>query len=200
MDKKEFIQLNKEIVNNIRGYRYISSGLYEEKKSKFYSYIFKIENKEEAENIINAMREEFKDSRHVVYTYVIDNIYKYSDDGEPSGTAGKMIYSLLEKQNITNSLVVVIRYFGGILLGAGPLSRAYLKAVKSAEENLEIIEYIPKLIYELECDYNEEASLRSIIDKYNIEIIDVKYEDKAKYVIRGSENDIKLLASFKNAK
>lgn len=196
MDKKEFIQLNKKHINSIRGYSYISSGLYEEKKSKFYSYIYRIENKEEAEKIIAIMREEFKDSRHVVYAYVIGNVYKYSDDGEPSGTAGKMIYSLLEKQNITNCLVIVIRYFGGILLGAGPLSRAYLKTVKNAEDNLDIVDYIPKLIYNLECDYSDEAILRNIIDNTDAEILDVKYNTRVIYRVKVSENHIKLFSKF----
>lgn len=199
MDKKEFIQLNKENINNIRGYSYISSGLYEEKKSKFYSYMFKIEDKEKAEEIITAMKEEFKDARHVVYAYVIGNIYKYSDDGEPSGTAGKMIYSLLEKQNITNCLVIVIRYFGGILLGAGPLSRAYLKAVKSAEENLDIVDYVPKVTCTLECDYSDESSLRGIVDNSAAEILSVKYNEKVIYIIRVSENDIKLFDKFQKS-
>ena len=199
MDKKEFAKLNNDEINNIRGYSYISSGLYEEKKSKFYSYIFKIQNKEEAEEIICAMRDEFKDARHVVYAYVIGNIYKYSDDGEPSGTAGKMIYSILEKQNITNSLVIVIRYFGGILLGAGPLSRAYLKAVKSAEKNLDIIDYIPKIEYILECGYSEESNLRNMLDNTKAEIINMEYNEKIRYVIRIPEKDIKLFSKFQKS-
>lgn len=199
MNKKEFISVNNNAAGNIGKYIYISSGLYEEKKSKFYSYIFKIENKEHAEDILNEIRKEFKDARHVVYAYVIDNTYKYSDDGEPSGTAGKMIYSLLEKQNVTNTLAVVIRYFGGILLGAGPLSRAYLKAVKSAEEALEIVEYIPKKIYVLECEYNEEPNLRSIIESSDAELIEVNYTDKPQYKIKASENDIKLFKQFQKA-
>lgn len=199
MDKKEFVNLNKENINKIRGYSYISSGLYEEKKSKFYSYIFKISGKEEAEDIVSMMKEEYKDARHVVYAYVLGDVYKYSDDGEPSGTAGKMIYSLLEKQNITNSLVIVIRYFGGVLLGAGPLARAYLKSVKSAEENLNIVNYIPKIICSLECDYSDESNLRNIIDGNDIEILDVKYNEKVIYVIKVAENDIKLFSKYQKS-
>lgn len=190
MDKKEFIPKNNESIGNIRGYSYISSGLYEEKKSKFYSYIYKIDSKEKAEEILKKVREEYKDARHVVYAYVIGSEYKYSDDGEPSGTAGKMIYSLLEKQNITNSLVIVIRYFGGILLGAGPLSRAYLKAVKSAEDDVDIIEYIPKTICKLECEYSEEGSLKNILENTKADILNVNYGEKIEYDIMVSEKDI----------
>ena len=196
MDKKEFIPKNKENMGNVRGYSYISSGLYEEKKSKFYSYIFKIDSKEKAEEILKQVRDEYKDARHVVYAYVIDYIYKYSDDGEPSGTAGKMIYSLLEKQNITNSLVIVIRYFGGILLGAGPLSRAYLKAVKSAEEETNTIEYIPKTNCKLECEYSEEGSIKNLLENTKVDILNVNYGEKVEYEIMISEKDINLFSKY----
>ncbi len=199
MDKREFIPKSKESIGNIRGYSYISSGLYEEKKSKFYSYIFKIEDKKKAEEILKNVREEYKDARHVVYAYVIGNEYKYSDDGEPSGTAGKMIYSLLEKQNITNILVIVIRYFGGILLGAGPLSRAYLKAVKSAEEETDSIEYIPKTICKLECEYNEEGSLKNILENTKAVILNVNYGEKIEYEIMVSEKDINSFNKYQKS-
>ena len=126
MEKKQFKSIDVNCRGQIEGYEYISSALYEEKKSKFYSYIFEISNVQEANNILSAVRKSFKEARHVVYAYVLENEYYCSDDGEPSGTGGKAIFSLLEKQKIINTLVIVIRYFGGILLGVGPLSRAYL--------------------------------------------------------------------------
>ena len=199
MVKKEIIATNSANTGNIGEYKYISSGLYEEKKSKFYSYIFKIESETEALNIINCIRKEFKDARHVVYSYVIENTFKYFDDGEPSGTAGKMIYSLFEKQKLVNVLAVVVRYFGGVLLGAGPLSRAYLKSVKIAEEELEIIDYVSRLEIKLSIDYNSEDSLRKIIEKTNSDIINIEYGVNITYTIKVPENDIKLFSRYQKS-
>mgnify|MGYP004534764237 CR=1 FL=1 len=191
--KKIFTSNNIENIGNIEC---LASGYYEEKKSKFYSYVFDVSKKKQATEIINRMQEEFKEARHVVYAYVVENEFSYSDDGEPSGTAGKMIYSLMEKQNITNTLIVVIRYFGGILLGVGPLSRAYLKAVKVAEEKLRLEEYIPKKEIKIECTYKEEPFLRNIIDKTGSFVIDVTREENVIYLLNISENDEKEFRRF----
>lgn len=124
--------------NNISNSKYgeISSYTYEEKKSKFNCYIFNIDSLEEAKNYINIIKKDNKLARHVVYIYSIKennnmNI-KFSDDGEPQGTGTRAIYETLQKENLTNICVIIVRYFGGILLGAGPLSRAYLNAFKEA--------------------------------------------------------------------
>ena len=191
--KKIFTSNNIENIGNIEC---LASGYYEEKKSKFYSYVFDVSKKKQATEIINRMQEEFKEARHVVYAYVVENEFSYSDDGEPSGTAGKMIYSLMEKQNITNTLIVVIRYFGRILLGVGPLSRAYLKAVKVAEEKLRLEEYIPKKEIKIECTYKEEPFLRNIIDKTGSFVIDVTREENVIYLLNISENDEKEFRRF----
>ena len=192
MNKNEFIQKNVGSSGEIAGFKYISYSLYEEKKSKFYAYIFKVNDKSKVNEIIEGMKKYFKDARHVVYAYVLENEYYYTDNGEPAGTAGKAIYALLEKQKVINTLVVVTRYFGGILLGVGPLSRAYLKSVKMAEENLDIVPYIQKETIEIVCEYNEEPMLRNLIEKVNAEILKVEYVDKVKYIICVNENDKKL--------
>ena len=191
--KKIFISNNVENIDNMVC---LASGYYEEKKSKFYSYVFDVSKKKQATEIINKMQEEFKEARHVVYAYIVENEFSYSDDGEPSGTAGKMIYSLMEKQNITNTLIVVIRYFGGILLGVGPLSRAYLKAVKVAEEKLHLEEYIPKKEIKIECTYKEEPFLRSIIAKTGGLIIDVTRGENVIYLLNINENNEKEFSRF----
>lgn len=119
----------------------IAEYLLEEKKSKFISYIFNTSNEDEAKECVEKIRSAHPGARHVVYIY---NIYKnnianirFSDDGEPQGTGTKAIYELLDKEGITNLCIVIVRYFGGILLGAGPLSRAYLNAARGALDLLE---------------------------------------------------------------
>lgn len=97
------------------------------KKSKFYGYFYKIDSKSDIDNILNNLRKENKKAKHIVYAYKLDNTAGKSDDKEPSGTAGLPLYLLLEQKNLNNRLLVVVRYFGGIKLGAGPLMRAYKK-------------------------------------------------------------------------
>ena len=100
---------------------------YEEtiKKSKFITYYYQVNNIDEVNNILNELKKEHKKARHLPYAYKIDQICKKSDDKEPSGTAGVPIYTVIERNNLNNVLIVIARYFGGIKLGAGGLLRAY---------------------------------------------------------------------------
>lgn len=95
------------------------------KKSKFLGFLYEISNLEEIKEILNNLKKEHKKATHICYAYKVGISVKYSDDGEPNGTAGKPIYNIIEKKNLNNILIVVIRYFGGIKLGAGGLFRAY---------------------------------------------------------------------------
>lgn len=126
----------------------ISNFTYEEKKSKFICYIFSIKSKEEAVIRVNEIRKTNFGARHVVYLYRVkaneNEELKFSDDGEPQGTGTKSILEMVKKECITNICVVIVRYFGGVLLGTGPLTRAYLNSFKGAYDLLkkeEIIEY-----------------------------------------------------------
>jgi len=95
------------------------------KKSKFYGVSFEVESEEEVHKIFSELKKEFKKYTHLCYAYKIGPKAKYSDDGEPSGTAGRPIFNIIEKKNLDNILICVIRYFGGVKLGAGGLLRAY---------------------------------------------------------------------------
>ena len=98
------------------------------KKSKFYSQAYKVESKQQCDDIIEKLKTEHKKATHICFAYILSNTAKFSDDGEPSGTAGKPILNVLQKKNLVNVMVVVIRYFGGVKLGAGGLVRAYTKS------------------------------------------------------------------------
>ena len=115
-----------------------------EKKSRFIANIFYVETKEEAENYLKQIHKKYHDARHHCYAYRVLSeegiLEKSSDDGEPSGTAGAPILTILSKKNLINVIVVVTRYFGGILLGTGGLVKAYSQATKSALETTEIVE------------------------------------------------------------
>ena len=105
------------------------------KKSKFICLIYKIDNKDLVNNIINDLKKEYKHATHYCYAYIIENNQKYYDDKEPKGSAGIPILNVLKKKNLTNTLAVVIRYYGGIKLGIGPLIRAYTKVVSEGTKN-----------------------------------------------------------------
>ena len=108
----------------------INKQIIEIKKSKFISYAFKISSKEEIEEILCELKKEHRKARHLPYAYKFDNNIKKSDDKEPSNTAGGPILNIIEKNDLNNILIVVVRYFGGIKLGAGGLIRAYGAAAK----------------------------------------------------------------------
>ena len=102
------------------------------KKSRFITKLYYLENTDEIQNIIDNLKKEHKKCTHICFAYVINGKEKAVDDGEPSGTAGRPILNVIQKKNITNVLVVVIRYFGGIKLGAGGLVRAYTSSTSEA--------------------------------------------------------------------
>ncbi len=100
------------------------------KKSKFIAYYYQVNDKLEVDNILKELKMEHKKARHMPYAYKIDNIVKKSDDKEPSNTAGTPIYNIIVQNNLDHVLIVVIRYFGGIKLGVGLLTRSYLNSAK----------------------------------------------------------------------
>ncbi len=102
----------------------------EVKKSKFMAYYYEVKTKEEVDNIIKDIKLEHKKAKHIPYAYKIDNLVKKSDDKEPSNTAGTPIYNIIIQNNLNNALILVVRYFGGTLLGAGLLTRTYLNSAK----------------------------------------------------------------------
>ena len=103
----------------------ITTSKLEIKKSKFLGYYYKINNKEEIHQILDSLKEEHKKARHIVYAYKVGSTAGKTDDKEPSGTAGSQIYNLMELNGINDSIIIVVRYFGGTKLGIGPLSKAY---------------------------------------------------------------------------
>ena len=106
---------------------------YEEviKKSRFIAYYYSVSSIEEVNTILDELKKEHKKARHLPYAYKINNLVKKSDDKEPGGTAGSPIYNIIEKKDLNNVLIVVVRYFGGIKLGAGGLLRAYSSAANN---------------------------------------------------------------------
>ena len=108
--------------------------LIEINKSKFYGILFPVDNVEEVKEYLNQVRKDYPKATHYCYAYRVNGLEKSNDDGEPSGTAGRPILNVLQKRGLSNIMVAVVRYFGGIKLGAGGLVRAYSKATTEALE------------------------------------------------------------------
>lgn len=106
----------------------IKTNKQEIKKSKFIAYYYQIDELNEIKEILKEIKNEHKKAKHIVYAYKYENTAGKSDDKEPCGTAGTPLYNLLETNNLNNKLIIVVRYFGGTKLGAGPLLRAYKNA------------------------------------------------------------------------
>lgn len=151
------------------------------KKSKFIANIFYISTNKEAEEKIKEIKKKYFDARHNCFAYrVVENdniIEKSSDDGEPSGTAGGPMLNILQKNNLANILIVVTRYFGGILLGTGGLVRAYSDALLEALEKTQKVKMVSGLELEVTLSYNNFENFKYYCKNHEINIISTNYNE-----------------------
>ena len=143
-----------------------SQGLYKDKGSKFLAFAYPVHSEEQVKEHLDAIRKKYFDARHHCYAYAIGYdraTYRSNDDGEPSGTAGKPIYGQLLSADITNVLIVVVRYFGGILLGTSGLITAYRAAARDAINNAQIIEKTIDIAYRLRFGYDKMNDVMRIL-------------------------------------
>ncbi len=160
-----------------------------EKKSRFIANIFHVENVTEADEKIKQINKKYYDAKHNCYAYIVDGIEKCSDDGEPSKTAGAPMLDILKKNQFTNVLVIVTRYFGGILLGTGGLVRAYSEATKRAIENSDVVEIVSGERYIIEVSYENVNNVLYWCNKLNIKICENVYETSIKLTIESTKED-----------
>ncbi len=153
-----------------------------EKRSRFISYCKPVKTEQEAVDFINQKRSEHWNATHNVYAYSLreGNIKRYSDDGEPSGTAGMPVLDVIVKNEVYDVCVVVTRYFGGVLLGTGGLVRAYSKGAKLALDAGTIVLMQSCLVCYAECSYNQYGKVSSLIMAIGAEIDDTVYEANVK--------------------
>lgn len=136
------------------------SAVYVEKKSEFIGYACPVKDENEAIEFVKSIKKKHSDARHNVYAYMIgQNILRYSDDGEPQGTAGMPVLDVIRKSGFTDAVIVVTRYFGGILLGAGGLVRAYTAAAKMAVDDAGIVTYNTYRQFDLSVNYTDYGKL-----------------------------------------
>lgn len=188
---KEFITIEKEEYDEII-----------EKKSKFIGTIIPIKSVEDAENKIKEIKKKYYDARHNCFAYrVIDNesiVERSSDDGEPSGTAGAPMLNIIKQKNLCNILIVVTRYFGGILLGTGGLVRAYSQATENAIKKSTLVNKVKGLEVEIITEYKELEKIKYFCRIKNINISDIKYNEDVTINLELKEEDRYLLEDNKN--
>jgi len=162
-----------------------------EKKSKFISHVFYVESEKQANDIINKIKKEYADATHNCFAYTVlqdDNIIsKFSDDGEPLGTAGSPILNVITKNTLINVLIVVTRYLGGILLGAGGLVKAYTKTAVLGLQDTTYIYKIKGFNINLDINYKDLDKFKYYCKNNNIIIKNIKYLDNIKIEIEISK-------------
>jgi uncharacterized YigZ family protein len=158
----------------------IAESEFVEKRSRFIGYARPVTTEEEALEFVAAIKKRHWDAKHNVYAYVLRDgqIRRYSDDGEPQGTAGIPVLEVLTKGNITDAVIVVTRYFGGILLGAGGLTRAYAHAASIALESAQIVTYEEYEELSLVASYSEYQRYIALLQNTGAIIDDTVYDDK----------------------
>lgn len=191
---KEFITIKENVVTEIV-----------EKKSKFIANLIYVDNIKDAENVIKEIKKKYFDARHncIAYRIIEDEkiVERSSDDGEPSGTAGAPMLTILQKNNLANVLAIVTRYFGGVLLGTGGLVRAYSESTIKSIEEAEKIQMILGEELEVMLDYNNFENFKYYCKNNDINIVNPQYTENIVCKIELEEGKkTKLLEDFKTKK
>jgi uncharacterized YigZ family protein len=171
-----------------------SEGIYREKGSKFIALAFPVESEAEVKEKLAEIQKQYFDARHHCYSYILGpnkDAYRLNDNGEPSGTAGRPIHGQLLSKDLTNTLVIVVRYFGGIKLGVSGLINAYKTAAKDALDAATIIEKTVDETYKVSFDYSEMNSVMQLLKDPYVTILGQGYEDRylISFKIRRREAD-----------
>ncbi len=152
------------------------------KKSKFITFLYRVDDIESVNGYLNFLGNKYKDATHICYAYIIDNNKRFSDNGEPGGTAGMPILGVLENKNLDHILCCVVRYFGGIKLGANGLVRAYSNSCSDAISCSSIVELVVGNTCSISFNYDDTKVIDSLLSKAHI--IDKKYDNKVIYTFK----------------
>ncbi|WP_321345042.1 YigZ family protein [uncultured Draconibacterium sp.] len=169
-----------------------STGYFKDKGSKFYSYAYPLKDEEEVKDLVAALKKEHHSARHHCYAWRLGTEEirtRANDDGEPSSTAGKPILGQLQSYEVTNILVVVVRYFGGTLLGVSGLINAYRAATVEALNNADIILKLIEIQYELKFEY---AMLNTVMNKLkqdNYDIVTTDFQESCRLIFKARKSD-----------
>ena len=165
-------------------------------RSIFIAILFHVTSIENVKQYLEAAREDFPKAKHYCYAYVIDDKEKCSDDGEPSKTAGRPLLELLKKKNLNETLIVVVRYFGGVLLGASRLMSTYIEAGVNVVDHADIVEIAERYIYHASLTYSEFDTLKRLIKREDFSLENLIYGDKIDVDILCREDDASKLTEW----
>tara|TARA_R110000765_G_scaffold212007_3_gene317082 strand:+ start:2573 stop:3175 length:603 start_codon:yes stop_codon:yes gene_type:complete len=170
--------------------------LYKERKSKFYGYCFPVTNEDEVKEYIEGLKKEYPTANHVCYAWQmgIESLsYRANDDGEPNNSAGMPIYGQLQSFDVTNTLVAVVRVFGGTKLGVGGLISAYKEAAKLALENATIIKKVLQQHLSVSFEYSEMDIVMRLVKKHQLEVISQELHLKCKIILSIPKSEFKKM-------
>ncbi|HDR68366.1 MAG TPA: YigZ family protein [Bacteroidaceae bacterium] len=183
----------------------VSEGLYKDKGSKFISFAFPVSEEDEIKRILEEIKKRYHDARHHCYAWCLGadkSRYRAHDDGEPSNSAGKPILGKIHSNDLTNILIVVVRYFGGTLLGTGGLVNAYREAAADAVHNNRIVQEKVYAFYELFFEYPQMNDVMTVIKDHHLEQYDqefgLKCSLKIKIWIKENESVLNKLHALDN--
>lgn len=170
-----------------------SEGYFKDKGSKFYAFAYPVQSEEEIKEILTTLKKDRHSARHHCYAWRLGTeeiTFRANDDGEPSSSAGKPILGQLLSFEVTNILIVVVRYFGGTLLGVSGLINAYRSAAADALKNAQIVTCLIQQNFELQFTYNELNEVMRIIKQENMEIVTTRFEENCSltFSVRKSES------------
>ncbi len=169
-------------------------------KSKFIGIIKPLNNKDDVKNILNEIKKKYPKATHYCYGYIVNGLQKSNDDGEPSSTAGKPILETLLKNDLFNVILIVVRYFGGIKLGAGGLTRAYVDIASQTIKKSILLTKKEVGIYKINTSYELNDVLNRYLIKKSIIVIDVQYLENIEYTISCEKLDIDDLKNYMQGK
>jgi len=171
-----------------------------EKKSKFITRIFSVNNEEDIKNIVQNIKKKEKGAAHNCFAYriMINNqiVERKNDDGEPGGTAGAPMLAVLTGENLINTLVITTRYFGGIKLGTGGLVSVYKKGVKDIIKNCNLVDFEQFSLYKLTFPINQTNHIEYILNKNSIKVKDKKFNNKVSFILEVTDKHLGTLQNL----
>lgn len=164
------------------------------KKSEFIAYAYPVMSREQAMFHVEQLCDQYPDARHWCWAYIIGDPNNttsagFDDDGEPNGTAGRPILNVLQHKSIGNVIIIVVRYFGGIKLGAGGLTRAYAGSAQAAVDEMSLCPYVPMIQVKIQAEFATEAQCRYVVERLNGTIDDVVYNKQVLLTVTIAKQD-----------
>ena len=176
----------------------IGEGFYSEKRSKFLAFAIHLTSIDEVKKVLNSYRKKYYDARHICYAYMLGaerQTFRVNDDGEPSNTAGKPILGQINSKNLTDVLVIVVRYYGGVNLGTGGLIVAYRAAAADAISHSEIVKKKVEVLVRYAFDYPMLNNVMHVVKKFSARIVEQKFDNTCTIILAIQPSQLELIKS-----